>query len=730
MTQSPRAHLTFLILCATAVRVVYFFQFQDNPFFAYVPKGWDQEIYYEGGLSFARGDFLAVAPILDNHFSPAYQYFLGILFLIFGSKLQIVWVAQLLLGVLSTLLVYSISGQFFSKTAGLLSALLFTFYAPNWLYEGSLYRASLIVFLELAAFRLLLALGNRPTRFLLISSALVLGLFMQVRSNNLLIFPVAFCYLWFRFKNLEKTKWPLLASYVLLVVMVCTPALFWVKEVRGQWGLYDKSGPENLLLSNTLDHSVRTYEHNETYREVLKTIPLETGSILKYVVKTFLDHPLEFLVLYLKKTYYYFNNFEIPVTQNYYLFMEFSPILGWGIPFVVIGALGILGGVLMWKREGWTLLHSFSVMAFFIFLPFLVLSRYRLYSVPFLCMFSGYFLVVFGEWFVGKKWKALTISLLCVLGLGLLFKTEPLPEGKIRIDDLANMGSVYLNNDRPEDDFKSLSYYRRAKELSSSLEKSLQKPITIGRLIHHYYYSQAIKLANSNEGLKALNLLETALAHDYSVSKTHNTYAKQLLKMKVPEGALREALEALDMEPDSAENHVLLGAIYSKLSYSPNWLVLHWEQALKKMEGIKHDKLNKTLIQVRNQLGFSDSMINGVRVVDEDSIRSSLISNISPMMEFSLEPVVPVKLQNRSLKEIHQYMIMLYQRLVLYPEVRADIIHYQLGILYWKKEDRLSAAVHHLEKAWDLGKQSPQLFELQELHNANLRFNDTKALKK
>ncbi|HIB42930.1 MAG TPA: hypothetical protein EYO37_02980 [Nitrospina sp.] len=393
MTQPQRGHLFLIILCATAVRVAYFFQFQDNPFFDHVPRSWDQGVYYEGGLSFARGDLMAVAPILDNHFSPAYQYFLGVLFLLFGNQLEVVWVAQFLLGILSTLLVYSIACNFVSRTVGLLAALLFTFYAPNWLYEGSLYRASLIVFLELAAFRLLLAAGNRPSWFLLISSAMVLGLFMQIRSNNLLIFPVALYYLFLRVNTLGKDKWPLLTGYVLVVVMVCTPALFWVKEVRGKWGLYDKSGPENLLLSNTLDHSVRTYEHNETYQEVLKSIPLETGPIFKYVLKSFLDHPLEFLVLYLKKTYYYFNNYEIPVTLNFYLFQEFSPILGWGIPFVVISSLGICGGLLMWKRKGWTLLHSFFLTVFLIFLPFLVLSRYRFYSVPFLCMFSGYFLI-------------------------------------------------------------------------------------------------------------------------------------------------------------------------------------------------------------------------------------------------------------------------------------------------------------------------------------------------
>ena len=86
MTQPQRGHLFLIILCATAVRVAYFFQFQDNPFFDHVPRSWDQGVYYEGGLSFARGDLMAVAPILDNHFSPAYQYFLGVLFLLFGKN--------------------------------------------------------------------------------------------------------------------------------------------------------------------------------------------------------------------------------------------------------------------------------------------------------------------------------------------------------------------------------------------------------------------------------------------------------------------------------------------------------------------------------------------------------------------------------------------------------------------------------------------------------------------
>ena len=71
-------------------------------------------------------------------------------------------------------------------------------------------------------------------------------------------------------------------------------------------------------------------------------------------------------------------------------------------------------------------------------------------------------------------------------------------------------------------------------------------------------------------------------------------------------------------------------------------------------------------------------------------------------------------------------MIMLYQRLLLFPDARKADIHYQLGMFYWKKENRLSAAVYHLEKAWDMGRQSPHLPELIALDAKSLTFDDSR----
>jgi tetratricopeptide (TPR) repeat protein len=319
----------------------------------------------------------------------------------------------------------------------------------------------------------------------------------------------------------------------------------------------------------------------------------------------------------------------------------------------------------------------------------------------------------------------MVLSMLCIAGLGFLFKTNPFPEGKLRIVDLANMGSIYLNNDKPDDDLMSVRFYKRASVLSQSLDKELQETQFIRRLFHDYYHSQAIRYAEGNENTKALNALENSLAYEYGLPQTHINYAKQLLKMEIPEGALREALEALQLKPDSEDIHLLLGTIYNKLPHSPYWLVFHWENALEKMESLKHETLNKTLIQIRNQLGISEPMNPLFRAEQKDSSMKVLSSSLAPIIKFSADPIVPESLVKLSPEKMNQYMMMLYQRLVLFPEKGKADIHYQLGILYWKKENRLSAAVHHLEKAWVYGRQSVHLLELNKLHAGNLSFDNS-----
>ena len=196
--------------------------------------------------------------------------------------------------------------------------------------------------------------------------------------------------------------------------------------------------------------------------------------------------------------------------------------------------------------------------------------------------------------------------------------------------------------------------------------------------------------------------------------------------MGMLEGALRESLEALSLKPHSNEVQLLLGTIYSRLPYSPYWVVFHWEQALQLLIGLKHKTLSQTLTRIRNQLGLSDPKMSINRSDEKNRIIDLLSPSLSPLIKFSLNSDIPFDVNSRAPQEILRYTIMLCQRLVLFPDARRDDIHYQLGVLFWKKENRLSAAVHHMEKAWDLGRQSANLSELKKLHSASLNFDNPK----
>jgi hypothetical protein len=112
MIISPRYFSALLLILACFIRLVYFYQFQGNPFSCHLPELWDQTLYHKGAQAFIEGDPFARAPGEPNQQSPFYQYFLGIVYFFFGVELTAAWIIQLILGVVSTFLVYAIAGRY------------------------------------------------------------------------------------------------------------------------------------------------------------------------------------------------------------------------------------------------------------------------------------------------------------------------------------------------------------------------------------------------------------------------------------------------------------------------------------------------------------------------------------------------------------------------------------------------------------------------------------------
>jgi hypothetical protein len=439
-----------IIVLSLTVRIAYYFQFQNNPFFDFVPPAWDQDIFDKGGREFAHGNLLAKDPNQSDVFSPLYKYFLGTIYWIFGETYKAVWSIQFLLGTGSALLIFKISNYFFRPIVGLLASLLFAFYGPNWLFEGSLYRASLTTFLTVASCYGILWASHKPTFARIASSAALLSLVMQCRSNNLLLVPVGFFFIWQAISNQTKNQKALISLFTAVFILCSIPLLYRGYLIHNHVVFYDQGGPETLLMSNLTDYPGRGYSHSSSFDAFLKNNSLTTSSVIKFLAQNAWENPISFFELYLRKLFFLFNNYEAPTTLNYYLFQEISPILEWAsIPFAFLGSFGILGIILL-KRDykKWTILHAYFFTHLLMFLPFYATSRFRLPVIPFLAIFSAQAIYWIWKNFKHKRWTQSLLALLLVLIFTVVMQTYPTPEGKIRNSDYSHMGSAYLKNPR------------------------------------------------------------------------------------------------------------------------------------------------------------------------------------------------------------------------------------------------------------------------------------------
>ncbi|MBT7475415.1 MAG: hypothetical protein HN649_02180, partial [Nitrospina sp.] len=258
----PLLVLSGLFLIALAVRVLYFVELSQLPYFDIVLPVYDHFNFDQGALNFAAGDVLARSP--NNSYSPLYKYFLGSLYFIFGRNFYVVYGLQFILGALGAVLIFLIGKRLFDVRVGLLAFIGFAFYSTEIIYEGIILRAAFITFLGILSFYALICLRESPTSLMLIGCALALSLFFQSRPNTFLCLPFVIFYIHrFVFKGWgpeERMRgWgifliPLFLSFIPLLVQCYL--------VHGRFVFFDSSGATAFLPGNFIDYSGVGFDSN------------------------------------------------------------------------------------------------------------------------------------------------------------------------------------------------------------------------------------------------------------------------------------------------------------------------------------------------------------------------------------------------------------------------------------------------------------------------------------
>lgn len=506
-----RPVLISIIVLAVILRFSFLLEVQSNPMpwmVAHDPV-FDQYNYLTMAQDILRHNWLGSEH--PGH-SPVYSYLIAVLFSIFGSDMNVIFVFQILYGVLGVYLFYRCAALLFlNKNLGLVAAFTAACYSPFIYYECALLRESVIGYTNLAAFFFFLLAFRKGKKRNYFFAGMMSALSLILRAG---VMPV--CMLAYVFFVGENWKRRLTFFLFALAGMLVIIAPLTVRNyVSGFKAVTETSGPTLFWLGNSYDSPgiglsytpAQLQLTEETQGRILPTLKVLWREIGKY--------PAEYRSLWGRKFKMLFNGFEIPANLSYDLFKEQSVILKAAIfNFVLISPLALLGFVLVfqnYKNIGILYVFVFALTAF-VFV-FHIQGRYRIAFVPFYVLAASYSVFWFFEMAEKKFWRPFGPAAV-ILGCLFLFAFPDKEimrnyfDGGIRAIDYSNMASAYLlrmgspefvSKDRKGYLKKAIFYYDKA---LPNLDLESKVPV---------YINQAFVYRDLGMPVHALDALNKAL---------------------------------------------------------------------------------------------------------------------------------------------------------------------------------------------------------------------------
>ena len=537
-----------LFILAFGLRLIYLGELPANPLFDVFPTSMDHFNFDESAQNFARGDLLARAT--NNQFAPLYKYFLGILYWLFGRNLHMVYLVQFFMGSLACVLVYRIGERLFGTRSGVFSGLGLALYTTHIIYEGIILRAAFISFFGVLSCYLLLRLKERPGKTRLIWATLSLSIFFQTRPNTLLCLPLICVFLHREiFSKLSadqnSTHWK---TFFTTLLISFAPLLAQCYLVHEKFVFFDASGPHTFISGNIIDYSGVGFEHG-IVESFIRHYDLGYGTNILFLSGHILDNPWQFFLLYVRKLYFFLNDFEAPSNISIYLYREFSKLSPYLLNhYSLVSSLALIGMALSWKRKkNIFLLNAYAISLSIAIIIFFNTSRYRIPVVPFFMLFAGYGL---NEILNSILKKNNLKTLMGAFGFTLMYLTLQEPSSMIRIrsNDYGNLGNAYITTGQWGKAEKSFRKSVAAAPANPNARINLGRALTRRNLLNQAatQFNVAIQI-DPNQWQSHLNL---------GIMHSHSGNWQQ---------AEKHLLTAWELYPDSADIGYHLGDLYGRI---------------------------------------------------------------------------------------------------------------------------------------------------------------------
>lgn len=424
-----------IAILAFLLRLLYVFEIRTIGFFD-IPLS-DALVYDQRARGIVAGDWLGPADFIH---APLYPYVLALVRMFSFDSLLAPRIVQSALGAGTCVLVMLFTRRMLhasphASTIALSAGLLMAVYPPMIFFDGLIQKTSLVLFLS-ALVLALTAVGcdrQRATWWLWVGVAM--GLLILVRQNALALVPLIAAWAWFGSTPSPKPvkrKLTAIAAISLGIAIVLTPWAVRHKIVIGDFFLSTPNMGQNFAMGNHPE-ATGTYlpaqrgrasgehEHAVWQREAEQALgrDLTAAEISDFYMQRSLDYikanPMQWLGLTVKKCIMVFGAYELPDTEDYYLYKEHSRILRIGdalFHFGVLGPLAVAGMLLtvrrwrtLWPLYGWLAINTLAIAAFVVF------ARYRAPMLPVLGMFAAVAIVQGVVYVRHQNWRPLAFPM-------------------------------------------------------------------------------------------------------------------------------------------------------------------------------------------------------------------------------------------------------------------------------------------------------------------------------
>ncbi len=584
---------SLLFAAALLIRFGYLFQFQHSPFFTFLIG--DGEGYFLWGQSLAQGNWLGSEVFYQ---APLYPYFLGIL-QSSGADLSMIRGVQMVLGSLACVFLYRAGICFFSRSAGIVAGGLAAVYAPAIFFDGLIQKASLGFFFGcLILWRLGEALQSsdhapstnkqlphqKPNPVLQYRHGIewgtlgcLLGLLALLRENALLLIPVVALWPLWQFRTLPWKR-RLIGTVGCLIGALLVLGAVGIRnwEVGQTFTLTTSQFGPNLYIGNNPNadgqyhplipgHGGYQHERNDATKLAEQRLgrslsPQEVSDYWFQQSWEFIrNNPGQWLQLSWRKWMLLWNHYEVPDTDEYYVFHHWSFLLKALDAVFHFGTLVILatfGMVWAWRenRGRTSVLFVLLITLAISILPFFIFGRYRFPFVPFLLLFAGGGIVACFRSFQRSRshsnmdWKRWIVPLFGAGGAAVLtFWPITSPNYALGYHNLA---LAYEAQNQPE---AALDAYAQVLEWN---------PQHFGAYTNRGNLYVALQQCE-----RAIQDYDQALRLNPQLAEAYSNRGKCYFEMEQYEAALQNHSEAIQLQPHFPEAYYNRALVYTRIGY-------------------------------------------------------------------------------------------------------------------------------------------------------------------